>query len=70
MDIKNILLPYFEAFVTDKETGINSESQQLAEKLHKPIIRNFIKCEVYSSFKNIIWNLTLVDTQLIKNYNK
>ena len=28
---------------THKETGINSENQQLTDKLHKPIIRKFKK---------------------------
>ena len=30
---------------------------QLAEELHKPIIKNFIKLTVYSEFKGNIWVL-------------
>ena len=47
-----------------------SESQQLAEELHKPIIRKFEKLEVLSFFKDIIWYVDLVDMQLISKYNK
>ena len=33
------------------------ENQQLANELHKPIIRKFKKRKVYSSFKDNIWVL-------------
>ena len=53
-----------------KGTGIKyeiKENQQLANELHKPIIRNFKKRELYSSFKDNIWG---ADMQLISKYNK
>ena len=53
-----------------KGTGIKYEikkNQQLANELHKPIIRNFKKRELYSSFKDNIWG---ADMQLISKYNK
>ena len=31
------------------------QNEQLAEELHKPIIRKFKKREVYSAFKDNIW---------------
>ena len=31
------------------------ENEQLAEELHKPIIRKFKKRKVYSAFKDNIW---------------
>ena len=41
---------------TQKGTGINSvvssENKQLAEELHKPIVRKFEKRKIYSSFKD------------------
>ena len=40
-----------------KESGVNIEvrpSEQLAEELHKPIIRNFKKSTVYSGFNDNI----------------
>ena len=45
-------------------------NQQLANELHKPIIRNFQKRRVYSSFTDNIWGADLADMQLISKYNK
>ena len=54
-----------------KETGIKSmPNQQLANELHKPIIRKFKNRKVYSSFKDNIWGVDLADMQLINKYNK
>ena len=44
--------------------------QQLAEKLHKPIIRKFEKWKVHSSFIDNIWGTDLADMQLISKFNK
>ena len=33
------------------------QNEQLAEELHKPIIRKFAKRKVYSPFKDNIWVL-------------
>ena len=46
------------------------ENQQLANELHKPIIRKFKKRKVYSSFKGNIWGVDLADMQLMSKYNK
>ena len=56
-----------------KGAGIKNEikkNQQLANELHKPIIREFKKRKVYSSFKDNIWGVDLPDMQLISKYNK
>ena len=55
-----------------KGSGIKNEIkeiQQLANELHKPIIRKFKKIKVYSSFKGNIWGVDLADMQLITKYN-
>ena len=44
--------------------------EQLAEELHKPIIRKFKRREVYSAFKNNIWAADLADIQLISKFDK
>ena len=44
--------------------GLNS---QLAEELHKLIIKNFERRKVYSSFKDNIWGVDLADMQLLVN---
>ena len=33
------------------------QNEQLSEKLHKPIIRKFLKRKVYSSFIDNIWSV-------------
>ena len=41
-------------------------NQQLANELHKLVVRKFKRRRVYSSFKDNIWGLNLADMQLIK----
>ena len=53
--------------------GVNIEAkpnEQLAEQLHKPIIRKFKKRTVYSRSKDNIWGADLADMQLISKFNK
>ena len=46
------------------------QNEQLAEELHKPIIRKCKRREVYSAFKDNIWAVDLADMQLISKFNK
>ena len=46
------------------------QNEQLAEELHKPIIRKFYKRKVYSAFKDNISGADLADMQLICKFNK
>ena len=53
-------------FFDKKSNGsgiINESNYQLANELHKPIIRKFKKRKVYSLFKDNIWGADLADTQ-------
>ena len=43
---------------------------QLAEELHKPIIKNFKKRKVYSSSRANIWGVDSADMQSLSKYNK
>ena len=47
-----------------------NENKKLAEGLHKPIIKNFKRRKVYSSFKDNIWGVDLADMSLISKFNK
>ena len=47
-----------------------SQNEQLAEELHKPIIKKLRKRRVYSAFKDNIWGADLADMQLISKFNK
>ena len=46
------------------------QNSQLADELHKPIIRKFKKRKVYCSFKDNIWGVDLADMQLVGKFNK
>ena len=48
----------------------NNENAQLAEELHKPIIRKFEKRKLYSSFRDNIWGVDFADMQVLSKYNK
>ena len=54
-----------------KGSGIaNEPNYQLANELHKPIIRKFKKRKVYSSFRDNIWGVDFADMQSLSNCNK
>ena len=50
--------------------NVIKQNQQLANELHKPVIRRLKKRKVYSSFNNNVWGVALADMQLILKYNK
>ena len=45
------------------DNNVIKQNIQLADELHKPIIRKFKKRKVYSSFRDNIWRADLVDMQ-------
>ena len=52
---------------------VNNDTKQilqLAEELHKPIIKKFKTRKDYSGFKDNIWGADLADMQLISKFNK
>ena len=52
-------------------SGITNEPKyQLANELHKPIIKRFKKRKMYSLFKDNIWSVDLADMQSLSKYNK
>ena len=51
-------------------TKLKPQNVQLADELHKPIIRKFKKRKVYPAFKDKIWGADLADMQLLSKYNK
>ena len=71
-DIKKDLLLWF----FDKKSsgsGVNiplASNEELAEELHKPIIKKFKKRTVCSESKDNIWGADLADMQLINKFNK
>ena len=60
-------------FFDKKSSGsgiANEPNYQLANELHKPIIKKFKKRKVYSSFRDNIWGVDLADMQSLSKYNK
>ena len=62
-------------FVAKKVSGetVKNEiisNKELAEELHKPIIRKFKKRNVNARFMNNIWGADLADVQLVSTLNK
>ena len=52
-------------------SGITNEpNYQLANELHKPVIRKLKKRKVYSSFRDNIWGVDVADMQSLSRYNK
>ena len=73
MDINKDLLQWFINILIKKTYGSgikNISNKELAEELHKPIIRNVNKRKVHSSFIDNIWEADLVDMQLRSKFNK
>ena len=61
---------FYDSKVSGSGAKVIPENEQLANELHKPIIRKFEKRKVYSTFKDNIWGVDLADMQLLSKYNK
>ena len=49
---------------------VNELNYQLANELHKPVVRKFKKRKVCSSFRDNIWGVDLADMESLNKYNK
>ena len=54
----------------ERTKGLGIKNKILAEEFHKPIITNFKRRKVYSSFKDNIWGADLADMTLISKFNR
>ena len=66
---------FFKFFQKETSSGAGikneiKENQQLANELHKPIIRKFKRRKVYVSSPDGTWGVDLSDMQLIAKYSK
>ena len=68
--LASMVYKFFNSKVSGSGAKLIPENEQLANKLHKPIIRKFEKRRVYSTFKGNIWGVDLADMQLLSKYNK
>ena len=71
--LASMVYKFFDKMSSGSEVAANNvvkQNIQLADELHKPIIRKFEKTKVYSSFRDNIWGADLADMQLISKFNK
>ena len=67
--LASIVYKFFDK--KSSESGLaNKENTQLANELHKPIIRKSNKRKLHSSFRNNIWSVDLADMQLLSKFTK
>ena len=68
--LASMVCKFFDKKSSGSGLPSNKENIQLANELHKPIIRKFKKRKVHSSFKDNIWGGDLTDMQLLSKFNK
>ena len=68
--LASIVYKFFDSKVSGSGAKLIPENKQLANELHKRIIRKFEKRRIYSTFKDNIWGVDLADMQLLSKYNK
>ena len=68
--LASMVYNFFDKNSQGKGLANNKENVQLANELHKPIIKNFNNRKVYSSFKDNILGVDLADMQLLSKFNK
>ena len=42
----------------------------MAQELHKPVIKKFLRSKIYARFKDNIWNANLVEVGLLSSFNR
>ena len=68
--LASMVYEFFDKKLQGSGISNNNENIQLADELHKPIIRKLEKRKVYSSFRDNIWGVDLADMQLLSKFNK
>ena len=68
--LTSMVYTFFDKKSQGKGLANNKENIQLADELHKPIIRKFKKRKVYSAFKDNIWGVDLAHMRLLSKFNK
>ena len=66
--LASMVYKFFDSKVSGSGAKVIPENEQPANEL--AIIRKFEKRKVYSTFKDNIWRVDLVDMQLLSKYNK
>ena len=69
-ELASMVYKFFDKKSQGSGLANNKENIQLADELHKPIIRKFKKRKVYFSIRDKIWGVDLPDMQLLSKFNK
>ena len=69
-ELASMVYKIFDKKSTGSGVNFMPNQLQLANDLHKPVIRKFKRRRVYSLLKDNIQGVDLVDMQLISKYNK
>ena len=62
--LASMVYKFFGSKVSGSGAKLTLQNEQLANELHKPIIRKFEKRRVHATFKDNIWGVDLADMQL------
>ena len=71
--IKEDYFLWFKSFFIKYSSGsgvATVPNYQLANELHRQIIRKFKRTKIYSSFRDNIWRVDLADIQSLSKYNR
>ena len=68
--LASMVYKFFDKKFKGSGVTTNEFNYQLANELHKPVIKKLKKRKVYSSFKDNIWGVDLADMQSLSKFNK
>ena len=68
--MKNLLVELLLLQINLQSKNQIISNKELAEGLHKPVIRKLEKRKIHSPFIDNIWGADLADMQLISKFNK
>ena len=68
--LASMVYKFFDKKSSGDMIANNNKNIQLADELHKPIIRKFRKRKVYSSFRDNISGVDLADMKLLNKFNE
>ena len=69
-ELTSMVCKFFDKKSAGSSVNTHTNNGKLAEELHKPIIKKFLKRTFYSRFKDDIWGADLADMQLMSKFNK
>ena len=68
--LRELLGKNYESYMAKRKKRASKKNEQLADELHKPIIRKFEKRKVHNAHMDEIWAADLADMQLLSKKNK